>query len=383
VDDAQVYHTSSAHIDKYVSLGSGTHEVILKAWDTSGAIQRRYLTVKAGSASASSSYAVTGSGGVQVKVTSPANNASVGSQVHFVASAIASSSRYNVSSMQIYVDDQRVYRTSNSSIDKYVGVSGGSHSVDIKAWDTSGALQRAHLTIHSGSTSSSSSDSTVVSSGAKNWYKVEQMDGWQSCSSCAGVGGDGPVASYWSRRGVSSPSRDGNAREFFLGGGTPYSNVLFSKRLTGDAGFIRDQHNFVYDLYFYYTNSEAAQALEFDINQYIDGKSYIWGTQCNIRAGHTWDIWNNIDKRWVSTGAYCPTPATYSWNHVVLEMQRTSDRKLRYISITFNGSKHYLNRYYSPRSTSWTGLTLNYQMDGNVRQQDYHTWVDKFHFSSW
>jgi hypothetical protein len=219
--------------------------------------------------------------------------------------------------------------------------------------------------------------------GAKTWYDIEDMDGWQACSACAGEDGDGPVAVYWTRKD-NSPSQDGSSREFFLGGGTPYSNVLFSKRLSGDASFIRAKRHFIYDLYFYYKGpSSAVQALEFDINEHIDGKSYIWGTQCNVRAGHTWDIWVNIDKKWVSTGIYCGTPQTYKWNHVVLEMERTSDNRLRYISITYNGTKHYVNRYYHPRANGWTGLTLNYQMDGNARQEDYHTWVDNFKFTTW
>jgi hypothetical protein len=322
-------------------------------------------------------------GFASVSVSSPANNATVSSPAHFVASATPTSSRYRISGFAIYVDNARVYRTGYDHIDTHVSLGSGTHKVVLKAWDTSGAIQRHYLTITSGSTSSSSSSSTTISSDARNWYTIEQMVGWQSCSACAGVGGDGPVASYWTRNGRSSPSKDGHSREFFLGGSHPYSNVLFSKRLSGDAHFIRGKHHFVYDLYFYYTNASAAQALEFDINQHIDGKSYIWGTQCNVRAGHTWDVWNNLDKRWVSTGVYCPTPATYSWNHVVLEMQRTSENKLRYISITYNGQKHYLNRYYSPRSNWWTGLTLNYQMDGNSQQEDYHTWVDKFSFSAW
>jgi hypothetical protein len=319
-----------------------------------------------------------------INVSSPGGS-SVASPVHFVLSASPTSSRYATSGIEIDVDGSRKYYTKYSKADTSISMASGTRKVVIKAWDTSGAIQHKYLTLSvGGSQASTSSTSTSSSSGdEKTWYKVEEMDGWQSCSACAGVGGSGPTASNWTKSGVSSPSKDGRAREFYLGGSTPYSNVLFSKRLSGDSSFIRGKRHFVYDAYFYYTNAPAAQALEFDINQYIDGKSYIWGTQCNIRAGHTWDVWDNINKHWVSTGAYCPTPATYSWNHVILEMERTSDNKLRYISITYNGSKHYLNRYYSPRSTSYTGLTMNYQMDGNVRQEDYQTWLDSFKFTTW
>jgi hypothetical protein len=374
VDDVRKYRTESNRIDTSLSLSSGTHEVILKAWDTSGAIQRRHLTVKVGSS---------GSGGLSV--SSPANNTTVSSPVHFVVSASPTNSQYKISSVQIYVDDVRVYRTTSSKIDTHIGMKQGTRKVIVKAWDTSGALRRAYLTVNVGGNTSTSTSNTDTStgSGSRTWYDIEEMDGWQSCSHCAGVGGDGPIAVYWMKKGIKSPSMDGHSREFFLGGSTPYANVLFSKRLSGDASFIRSKRKFLYDLYFYYTRAKAAQALEFDINQHIDGKSYIWGTQCNVRAGHVWDIWDNINKKWVSTGVYCGTPPTYKWNHVVLEMERTSDNKLRYVSITYNGKKHYLNRYYRPSSNSWVGLTMNYQMDGNVRQEDYHTWVDNFKFTTW
>jgi hypothetical protein len=318
-----------------------------------------------------------------INVSSP-NGTSVASPVHFVLSATPTSSNYSISGLQIDVDGVKKYYTKSTRVDTSISMASGTRKVIVKVWDTSGAIQRVYLTLNvAGTQTSSGSTSTSSDGDTKTWYDIEEMDGWQSCSACAGVGGDGPVAEYWTRNQVSSPSQDGHSRQFYLGGSIPYSNVLFSKRLSGDPALIRSKHKFIYDAYFYYTNGPAAQALEFDINQHIDGKSYLWGTQCNIRAGHTWDIWDNLNKKWVSTGAYCPTPPTYTWNHVILEMERTSDNKVRYVSITFNGTKHYLNRYYSPRSNDWTGLTLNYQMDGNVRQEDYHTWLDNFKFTTW
>jgi len=320
-----------------------------------------------------------------INLSSPSGT-SASSPVRFVVSASPTSSKYSISGFQIDVDGVKKFYTKSSNIDTSISIGSGSHSVIIKAWDTSGAIQKLSRTLSiSGTTQTSgSTGSSSTSTGdTDSWYDIEEMDGWQQCDRCAGVAGAGPTAIYWMKKNVSSPSQDGNSTQFFLGGSNPYANVLFSKRLTGDSSFIRKKRKFIYDAYFYYTNAEAAQALEFDINQHIDGKSYIWGTQCNIRAGHSWDIWDNVNKRWIDSGAYCPTPDTYKWNHVVLEMERTSDNKLRYIAITFNGTKHYLNRYYSPRSNTWVGLTLNYQMDGNVRQEDYSTWVDNFKFVAW
>ncbi len=180
-----------------------------------------------------------------------------------------------------------------------------------------------------------------------------------------------------------SPSMDGNSTKFWIGGTTPYSNALYWKRLSGDSTKISKWRNFLYETYFYYTNSYAVQALEFDVNQLTGGRRYIWGTQCNVRAGSRWDIWDNRNKRWVGTSNYCSAPPTYKWNKVILEMKRTSENKLHYVSITINHSTHYLNKYYSPTSKDWTGLTMNFQLDGNSKMTDYAVWLDNFKVTAW
>jgi hypothetical protein len=227
--------------------------------------------------------------------------------------------------------------------------------------------------------------SALTISEAKTHYDIEEMSGWQSCSKCAADPSDSSpaLATYYMKQNVASPSQDSDATEFHIGGSAPYANVLFSKRLEGDATVIRQAHHFTYEMNFYYKNASAVQALEFDINQMIDGKRFIWGTQCNVRAGAVWDIWDNVNHKWVHTGASCTAPPTYKWNKVVLEMERTSDNKLRYVSITLNGTKRYLNRYYSPTGTSWTGMTMNFQLDGNARMDDYSVWVDNFKLNWW
>jgi hypothetical protein len=313
-----------------------------------------------------------------VTVSTPSNYATVSSPTRFVASA---SSDDPISSIAIYVDGTRVYRTYSYKLDKYISMSTGSHTVEVKAWDTSGTLVKKTLSLKVGSSTSSGSSTSY----GKTYYDIEEMSGWGDCSDCAADPDDSspPIAKYWKKQNVSSPSMDGDSTQFFIGGSSSYANALWWKRLEGDASLIRKGRNFVYTLYYYYTNSSAVQALEFDINQLIDGKRYIWGTQCNVRAGARWDIWNNIEKRWVGTSIPCPAPPTYKWNKVELEMKRTSDNKLHYVSISHNGKKHYLNKYYSPRSTDWTGLTLNFQMDGNKDMEDYSVWLDNFTFKWW
>jgi len=55
---------------------------------------------------------------------------------------------------------------------------------------------------------------------------------------------------------------------------------------------------------------------------------------------------------------------------------------MHYQSITLNGQTHMVNRTYSPFSApGWYGITVNYQMDGDYRQNPYTVYVDKLNFT--
>jgi hypothetical protein len=223
------------------------------------------------------------------------------------------------------------------------------------------------------------------------YSNIDQMSGWSLCSACAGANGTGPTATYSMWR-VSSPSLDGSAAQLNLGGSTPYSNALYSKTLTYSSTTATNLHHFIYDLYFYYKNAPAMQALELNTSEYYGGKAFIFGIQCDVRSSGTWELsapnyaYSSLSQiHWESTGIPCPAPPTYKWNHVTLEYERTSDGKVHYIALTFNGSKHYLNKYYYRRTapSSWAGITTHIQLDGNYAQTDYSVWADKYKVTAW
>jgi len=208
---------------------------------------------------------------------------------------------------------------------------------------------------------------------------IDQKTGWQSCSACAGAGGNGPIATFSSKQGVASPSMDGKSMQFNLGGSTPYANALWWKQLGGNSSAA----NFKYDLYYYIKTASAAQALEFDVNQSLDGKKLIFGTQCNIKDGHVWDVYDPYNHAWKATSVACATPTAYTWNHVVLEFHRGSNANTEFIAITINGAKHYFNRTYSPRTSNSNEINVAFQMDGNKSQTDYSVWLDKVTLTYW
>jgi hypothetical protein len=185
---------------------------------------------------------------------------------------------------------------------------------------------------------------------------------------------------------VNNPSKSGSATQFNLGGDTPYSDALWNNHVVGplssqgtfdsDGSLVPSVYNFTYDADFYGDNLGLAEALEFDINQFFGGMGFIYGHECRIAAGNEWAVWDNKNKKWVSTGVPCH-PNSKSWNHVTLKVQRTSDNHLTYQSITLNGQTTTLNWTFEHGSApDWYGIVLNYQMDGNYRQDSYSTYLD-------
>ena len=219
---------------------------------------------------------------------------------------------------------------------------------------------------------------TSAEAATKTYYNIDQMSGWQSCTVCAGYGGNGSVAPYSMKQNISSPSMDGRSAKFFLGGTNPYSNALWWKQLGANSGV----RNFKYDLYYYIKNPSAAQALEFDVNQSLNGKKYIFGTQCSLKR-HAWDVYDPFNRRWVQTSVYCATPTAYKWHHLTLEFRRSTEGKVSFISVTINGKKAYFNKGYWPRSSSAKEINVAFQMDGNKYQTDYTVWLDKVKLTYW
>jgi hypothetical protein len=239
--------------------------------------------------------------------------------------------------------------------------------------------------------------STAISQ--KTVSNLQNQKGWQGfallppayliCSSCSPTG----TKMNWSRSpGISSPSLSGDSTKHLIGGTTSFGDVLWNNHIIGDFSsqgihdynhtLVPTLHNFVYDVYFYVTNMPYSQALEFDINQFTGGKSFIWGHECRIAGGHEWDIWNNAKKHWVPTGVPC-YPKNNAWNHLTLKVQRTSGGKVLFKSITLNGKTATLNHYFDPNTTSWHGVTINYQQDLDRYKHSYGVWLDRLNFTYW
>jgi hypothetical protein len=109
----------------------------------------------------------------------------------------------------------------------------------------------------------------------------------------------------------------------------------------------------------------------------------IWGTQCSHRGDKSWDIYDNVNHKWVSAGIPCKM--VNGWNHMTIHAQRGSDNILLYQSIVLNGTIYPLNIKNGPgkASASWWGVTVNYQMDSDSTPDANTTYLDNFSLTYW
>ena len=320
-----------------------------------------------------------------VAVSSPGNGSTVQSPVHFVAGATTNTCSKGVASMGIYTaPNQLAYTVAGSSLNTSLPLGPGTYHTVVEEWDYCGGAATTPVTI-------------TVTGGGTVFSSIQAGGGWNGyillppsygiCSTCSPKG---PQTTWWTAQNVGSPSLSGKAMEFNIGGTTPYSDVLWNVHLVGDGApnldknrqIVPNLHNFIYDVYFFGPNLSPSQALEFDTNQFTNGLSFIWGTECRIAGGNEWDIWDNVKNKWVPTGIPC-FPKSNQWNHLTIRMSRTWDNRLFYQTITLNGQTHNVNAYYSPTSSSWYGVTVNYEMDGDHNQGSYHVYLDNFTLTSW
>jgi hypothetical protein len=373
------YKVNGASLNKVLTLNPGNYNTVVQEWDHCG-----------GSASTPVAISVAGTqSGGSVSVTAPANNSTVSPSVQFVASAKTSCSG-GVGSMGIYTAPGALaYKVNGASLNTSLTLPSGTNHIVVQEWDKCGGSATAPVVV------------TVGSGGGPSgqFVNLHQKTGWTGygllaptysiCPSCVP---SGPQITWSMTQGVSSPTQSGNSARMDIGGQTVYSDGLWNNHLIGDFSsrglpdtghtIVPNVHNFTYDVHFYAKNIGASEALEFDINQFVNGQSFIWGHECRILGGHEWDIWDNQAQKWHPTGIPC-NPVNNAWNHLVIQVKRTSANHLLFQSITLNGHTTTLNYDEAPTATKWYGITINYQQDGDYKQTPYSIWLDNLTFTYW
>jgi hypothetical protein len=312
------YTVNSASLNTSLNFNPGTYNVVVEEWDYCGGATTSTvnITVKTGQSA--------------VYVTSPANHSTVGSPAKFAATA-TTTCPLGVASMGIYTaPNQLAYVTNGASLNTSLTLSAGTYNTTVEEWDKCGGAATTPITI------------TVNSSGQTFW-NLHSSGGWNgyaqqppNYSDCIGCLPSGPGTTWAMYQNIKSPTMSGNSTQFNIGGTMDYSDVLWNNHLIGDLSsqglpdtnhtLVPTLHNFTYDVWFYSSNIGSSEALEFDVNQFFDGMGFTWGHECRVEGGNEWDIWDTVTLKWLPTGIPC-YPMQNAWNHLVIQVQRTSNNQ--------------------------------------------------------
>ncbi len=221
-----------------------------------------------------------------------------------------------------------------------------------------------------------------VPAGANTQAKVQTLPNWDWCTQklngkvcAAGLG----VATSTMTPNQATPSLSGASSQYTLGGKTQYSNALWWKSFGPNP----TPTHFVYDLYFYMQDPNLPEALEFDINQSMNGTRWTWGTECSYRNTGHWDIWNSETGSWETTDVPCPQVSANEWHHLTWTVERVNGQ-MHYISVEVDGNVSTVDKYYNPQQ-HYGGSDVNvaFQLDGDYRQDPYSVWLDNVSLSMW
>jgi hypothetical protein len=320
-------------------------------------------------------------------INSPVNGSTVSSAVSFVATGSSPDCPHGVKSMSVYTaPGELAYSVAGTNLNTTLTLSPGTYTASVQESDncTWSDIHAVTFTV-----AGSTTGTTLANLQQEQWPGYALLPPkYPLCSYCKSTG---PELNWSWTTNVSSPSLSGHATKTVFGSGSvQWADAFWNNHLMGDQStqglFDKDHtliptlHQFTYDLYFWVDDVTKSQAMEFDINQFVNGKSYIWGHECRIDGGHEWDTWNNTAQHWVKSGVAC-NPVSKAWNHLTIQVERTSDDRLLFRSITLNGKTSVINRYDNPTNRNWWGVTVNYQIDGDRNKDAYTVYVDNVSFT--
>jgi hypothetical protein len=308
-----------------------------------------------------------------------------------------------VSGWVVYVDDAAAVTVNNSSetMTTSVPLSGGNHIMYVRAWDQGAAnfatsptlqvaVQGTQATVSNASAATSVSTPSAAAApappsalpsipgNATTWTSIQNMDGWQSCSDCAG--GKATTSNFWTAAHQGSPSQSGSSREFFIGGHA-WSNALWYKKVAPDQ---TGAAHFLWDFWVRFDGSIGhAHSAEYDMWQALNGQEFMMGSQCNFASG-VWDVWDSKNFAWKPTSATCKRFSPDSWHHIQWYVERWGSHQYHYGVLVVDGKVYTLDRTFETNSASWANsVGVQFQLDQDGSGAPLHEWVDEVKLSVW
>jgi hypothetical protein len=299
--------------------------------------------------------------GFPLTISVPDEGATVNSPANVVAQASAPDQIYW---MRVYVDGAAVFYSFKPNIDQFIWMPVGQHTVEVVAEDIAGYIATATTHVN-------------VAQQMPGVSGIQNLPGWLSCSAALQNGytcaaGLGTAVSSLTQ-GQSSPSLDGTAAQFSMGGPKAYSNELYWYPLGGGSNV----SHFSYDLWFYVDVGDAPQSLEFDVNQAFGGSRWTFGTQCDFNQTGQWNVWDPLNEVWVPVPVPCKHFPSQTWIHLVWNFERVGNQ-VHYIDVNVAGTDHTVDTYFTAQPNWYQEeIDIAFQLDGNYKQQPYNVWLDE------
>ena len=363
-----------------LSAAAGNHQLVVRAWDSTGAYGDQTVNITVGSTSpapppTSSTFAV--------NLASPTANAIVGGSFSLQASA---SGPHPIVGWHAYLDSQNVVTAgTTASISSTINAGAGNHQLVVRAWDSTGAYadQSVNITVGSGTPPSGGNPDTGLPTPPSNaivFNNINQMSsGWVPCGDPACAGGDGK-GNYWQAFYQTSPAMDGGSMELYRDG--VWSNALWHHKM----GAYNNATNLLFDFYLQVDDASltATQALEFEAFQFVGGYNYMLGSQCDYGQGW-FDTWNETSGHWVPTNIPCPKFSPNTWHHIQEYLTTNhSNHSYTYKTIVIDGKVYNLNQTQYANYLAWgDNLGAQWQLDVNASGNGYHEWIDKAKLTIW
>ena len=344
---------------------------------------------------------------IQSPNLNPTDITSLTSPIHLQATA---EDTLGVTGYVVYVDGMNVFRNFSPSVDAWIALPAGAHSLSVKAWDahTSLATQSFDVNI-------TGFAPPAPPAQARRFLAVDH--GVWTVDNSPPVGGEcnhGSIAPFPSNADPNTnnlPTFDGSGQHFVVTSGCTYDDSLFYRKYNKDLVRLAGLTNFLWDFWFYIpttTRTSTIQALEHDMFQAVqlsDGvHEFMFGSQCNY-ATNQWQIWlpqgNNLT--WVNAGISPCKLSPGSWHHATNFVQRVTpagyqeipqrfspddDRNTgtRFGTLTIDGQTSYLGdvAWSTIPKPAWSPVVgVQHQLDSAVAGVTIEEYVDGESLTAW
>lgn len=327
--------------------------------------------------------------------------------IHFQATA---ESTGKITGYVVYVDGQNVFQNYVPFLDAWVILKPGSHSLYVKAWDSTGAS----LPTQTYSIEVSGAGVPQPPVGATRIVELDAQSNWvvDNNPNVGGLCNNGSIGQFQNASDPNTnnaPDFDSTGKHFIVQSKCQYDDSLFYNE--GNEPAYAGVTNYLWDYWVYMPNttkSSYVQALEFDMFQAVkmnDGvHEFMFGTEC-VYGTNQWQNWlpENGGLHWVNVGVSPCQLSTGMWHHITYFFQRVTssgyqiipasfgpttdnNKSLRFGTITVDGQSIYLGgqSYSTIPSPPW-GATLGvqHQLDSAVSGVTIEQFADNESLTVW